>query len=665
MSPAVAAIVLFGIAIIAGTLAIVVPTSFKPAGRQAQKSAATSQASVVPATAGAAKQEKEQEPAAARERLEGEADGADLPAEPGRAVLEGFAIFSAGDPAPGARIKAVRYKDLDDYLPFDSCETFETVAAEDGWFAFKNIPPGGYSVLGVMEGFAGHLKVTAAGRADHPQGMPIKHRLILKQSGTIQGCVVGSGVKPLSGAHVMASDIPASSILTDEEGRFILSDLVAGVYSIIASASGMGFTIKHKVPTPTSELEIVMNEGGSFSGTVTLNGKPVSNVQVRAVLSQSMPMSTILGRTDGKGRYHIGPVGDSKYYVDVLSDRYASARRYLSVKAGEKLEGIDFALERCAAVAGRVVRKSDEAPLEGIWVCAQAKDRHRFHQSFSATHCRTDGEGRFVLPALSPQDYQIAALCGEGYRTSFWNDGKSLSLEPGEQRKDLVLTLEPGAALDIKVTKESGGVMEGAKISLNHANRREMYTTSYRNLHLLLPKASEKGGGLYRMEGIPPGVYNLWSYVPGWKSGSETVAVEEGIENETVEMEMKPGFQVAGRVADPDNAGIPGACVSLSRGSCAITDGEGKFFLEGLTSSYQRVSVYAEGYVNYYKRHSSLSEDEEVLITLVQSGSHYLAGRVVNDLSQPLPKVKITVTQYNGTNRLSREVISGDDGSFR
>jgi hypothetical protein len=665
-NPAVLGTILFGIAIIAGTLAIVVPPSLAPAGRQAKKNrTASREASVVRAVASPEESARVEESAAVRERLEGDAALSEMSSEPGRAVLEGFAIFSKGDPAASARIEAVRYKDLDDCLPHDSWETFETMSAADGWFAFKNIPPGGYSVQGVMEGFAGHLKVSAAGCADHPDGRPVKHRLVLKQSGTIQGRVTGPGDKPISGALVSVSDIPAAAARTDEEGRFALADLVAGVHTIIASASGMGFTVKHRVPTPTTDLEIVMNEGGSVSGTVTLNDKPVAGIQVRAVMSNSIPMSTKLERTDGKGRYRFGSLGDGKYCVDVLIDRHAAEKRYPTVRPGEETEGIDFALERCASIVGKVVRKSDETPLEGIWVCAVAKKRNRYAMSSGATHCRTDAEGRFALSPLPPQDYQIAALNGQGYCSSFWNDGKVLELESGEPTKDLMLALEPGGVLDIKVTKESGEVMEGVKITLDHADRDSVHASSYRNRHLFLPKTLEKGGGLYRLEGIPPGVYNLWTSVPGWNYDSETLVVEEGVELETVEMVLKPGFSVPGRVTDADNAGIPNACVNPSSASSAITDGEGNFLLEGLTSGYQRLYVYAEGYANYYKRHSSLSEDDEILITLEPSGSHFLAGRVVNDLIEPLPKVKITVSQYSGANRLSREVVSRDDGSFR
>ncbi|MBU0755858.1 MAG: carboxypeptidase regulatory-like domain-containing protein, partial [Planctomycetes bacterium] len=447
----------FGVAMILATMAIVAPPLFVAGGEKTGQNAdALCESAISAANASGEGAENTQPIRDDRERIAGPAGEEKLAVDPGHTLIEGFTVLHDGAPVACASIKATRIGSLDENLPPGEYVTFQTISDGEGWFAFKEIPPGTYAFAAVLDGFSGYEHVLVARRCDHPEGCRNKLELMLKPSGSICGRVVGPDRAPIKGAYVLPTEMCAAYGITGEEGSFELTDLQAGVYTLVVSAEGLARTTKENVPVGTRDLVIELRSGGRVSGTVTQEGKPAPDVTIRACCTDNDCMVPLFARTDSQGRYALNALEDGRtFFVDAYSDRYAAMGRRIMVVEGEHLTGIDFEVKACGALTGKVVRKADETPLQGIWVWV-FQERYRYGEGlFSRTHACTGRDGGFSLPSLPPGDYCLTVQGTGSYVPCLWSGGRKIEIAPGEPKEDIVFPLEPGAVLDLKVSSES------------------------------------------------------------------------------------------------------------------------------------------------------------------------------------------------------------------
>lgn len=159
----------------------------------------------------------------------------------------------------------------------------------------------------------------------------------------------------------------------------------------------------------------------------------------------------------------------------------------------------------------------------------------------------------------------------------------------------------------------------------------------------------------------------------------EELVVPEGAGLTGLEIQMDPGFTVSGRVVD-DATGRPvkGAIVGPARRdlqtdleallinkrdqSCihAISDGKGRFELQGLGKRDERIAAahpeYAEGFVE-----TSPGSNEEVEIRLKRG--YCLFGTAFDDAGRPAPDIRIRVRGKGLP--ICRPVLTSLDGSYR
>ena len=200
-------------------------------------------------------------------------------------------------------------------------------------------------------------------------------------TGTIKGRVVSDDGRPINNASIAAGGSGAMAqkmTRVDAEGRFVLEELPATSYTIMAVAPGYvdqkllqadpGQQSRYLIG---SQLKIVMLRGGVITGTVTdSKGQPVVGVPVSAapvgdapVLGAYMMGMTTGAETDDRGVYRIfglapgqytvtagggGPYGlfnASGFDLDVPT-YYPSGTRDtalpVSVRAGEETASIDI-----------------------------------------------------------------------------------------------------------------------------------------------------------------------------------------------------------------------------------------------------------------------------------------------------------------------------------
>lgn len=198
--------------------------------------------------------------------------------------------------------------------------------------------------------------------------------------GTIRGRVVSADGRPVTNATVMAQGISATPSIkikpVDAEGSFLLEDLPAGLYIVIANAPGyIDETMTTGDPSELpryligSRLKITMIKGGVVTGVVTdSKGQPVVGVPVIAspptgASSLSSFMGGMTGETDDRGIYRLfglppgpytiaagggspfGQFSTTGFELDVPTFYPSSTRDTavpVAVRSGDEATGIDI-----------------------------------------------------------------------------------------------------------------------------------------------------------------------------------------------------------------------------------------------------------------------------------------------------------------------------------
>jgi hypothetical protein len=155
---------------------------------------------------------------------------------------------------------------------------------EDEVFAFDDLPMGNYAVYIAAEG------TTNAAHVSLQRDKEVAHAtLSAPELGAIAGKVVDARQAPVVDAWVRAASVDqaetvgsGAAALTDDEGRFTLSELPRGRYDLSISSTS-GEASKKQIETGARDVIVRLAAYGSISGSVrTVSGEPVSTFSISA-----------------------------------------------------------------------------------------------------------------------------------------------------------------------------------------------------------------------------------------------------------------------------------------------------------------------------------------------------------------------------------------------
>jgi protocatechuate 3,4-dioxygenase beta subunit len=674
-NPLLILVVLFGIAIIAGFL-ILIMESEGPATDGVSPDYAKGGAGRTPVDSIAEESiESDSQQEGAREQLMPGEGRTRIPGEKGFETLKGLVINESGAAVAGVQVKAVRIGSPDGPMGQGAFRIFKTTSAADGTFGLASMPIGTYSLAAVQGGLAGNARAFVANRRSHPTGVSRSCEIVLKPSGTIDGRVLGPDGAPIQSAVVEPGAMQAAFSMTDGEGRFVLEDLVQGVYAVAANADGFASKTIEDVVTGESGLEILLGLEGRISGKVFFEGRPRPGIRIIARGKGAFNRRTWEAVSGKDGGYVLGSLAEGRYTVGVVSTEFAApAITRIVVDEGEHLENIDFILERPGGLEGVVKDAESGQLIEGAWVRAVPANKalsrfsitgasRTFLLEFEQTNVQTDRKGVFQFTSLAPASYILVVMGAGEYMPTPWKGGRLVEAVSGDSKIGMEILLSRGQALKVKVRGESGERLRGAMLFLMDAAPWDVSDPLSRMAELL-PLAEELGDGDYRFRGLKPGELRLRVSRRGWISATKTVAVVEGEDPADLEVVLSPTFAVTGRVVNPGRKGIAGAGVRFTDDRQAATDEAGNFRISDMGPERNWVQVYAEGFMSLNTRVDLKRGMDSLELTLKPVGTHYLAGVVKNDLGEPMAGVKLNLHQTIDDHRLHKICTSGDQGTF-
>jgi hypothetical protein len=290
-----------------------------------------------------------------------------------------------------------------------------------------------------------------------PSGRRIPSPAIKRHDGpvgtsVVRGRVVGPFGEPLADAHVHLQGTAERVVMTSAEGRFVISELPAGSFTLEVSKQGYGAlrygqrramqggrTIRLRADETLDRIDVALPRGSAILGAVVDEyGEPVEGIYVHALAVNvadgrtiAVPVQSGERRTDDRGRYRLFGLLPGTYLVAVSMDatvstgvrepegyapvyypgttRLAEASK-IEVEINRDLRGIDltFSPSPTARVSGVVVDDAGK-PVKDAMVPLfdrGSSDSVAFVPRFETTA----SDGAFALRNVSPGEYLVQVV---------------------------------------------------------------------------------------------------------------------------------------------------------------------------------------------------------------------------------------------------------------
>jgi protocatechuate 3,4-dioxygenase beta subunit len=306
-----------------------------------------------------------------------------------------------------------------------------------------------------------------------------------------------------------------------------------------------------------------------------------------------------------------------------------------------------------AVLEGRVVDLQDQ-PIEGAQVAVTALPRMRL----AATETRTAADGTFSIPNLRPKDSVALEVEKQGFvRASF----RSVEV-PGREPLRIVLT--PAVRISGRLVDEvKRQPVPEAEVAVYRAGTR--FVASGRVRGARVGRARAGADGRFVIEGVEPGKLILEAVAPGFIDAQMPAFDAPGGRNVEIELALRRGAVVAGRVLGPDGRPVPGARVSLSSGDrTTSSDKDGNYRLEGVADGLRTFIAEHDEYQRAVQDLKVELGDNRLDLRLAPGFE--VSGRVVDAAGRPVAGAGVEFANpLLGVFRSPRRTTSGADGGFR
>jgi len=206
----------------------------------------------------------------------------------------------------------------------------------------------------------------------------------------------------------------------------------------------------------------------------------------------------------------------------------------------------------------------------------------------------TDGQGRFVLDRLPLGEFEMVVEM-EGYQPV----RRALTLEAGETYR----IVQPIQLSPFPLQAELGGIR--GTVVLEDQEEREGTMVMVQGQGVNRTLAVDPSSGLFAIESLLPGRYQLHAFKSGYVTYGDEVEVAAGEDVEFGEIVLAAGESVRtatragiwGRVTLEDSGDASGVLVSVEGTSwLAMTDESGRFELSGVSLGRHDVAFQKSGY---------------------------------------------------------------------
>ncbi|HEY0705534.1 MAG TPA: carboxypeptidase regulatory-like domain-containing protein [Polyangia bacterium] len=324
-------------------------------------------------------------------------------------VIAGQVVDSHGKPVADARMQVFK-----DQPPWE--QPFIGTTAADGRFRFEGLAPGPYRLEGAAHG------TTSARQRLRVDSDRLDLTLVLPVGASVKGQITSDKRVPVANAVVeirLNSRSPGTIGLfdrktTDASGHFAFTGLAAGELAVSVMEKDAGMASLENESLGEGEAKVVnltLQPGGSVSGTVRKDGKPVAGVRVegRAVNSHTQGPTDV---TAADGTYRVSPLpaGPVMIMVSESAGVFGGSgkrpeHKQVTLAWREHKRDVDFSIAGARQISGTVVGPNGAA-VSGAEVTAMV-DREARDPWNSGTTTFTGEDGRFTVEDLAAGQHTL------------------------------------------------------------------------------------------------------------------------------------------------------------------------------------------------------------------------------------------------------------------
>ncbi|MDY7095367.1 MAG: carboxypeptidase-like regulatory domain-containing protein [Acidobacteriota bacterium] len=551
-----------------------------------------------------------------------------------------------------------------------------------GRFLLRGLAPGaGYLVRAVRSGSVGGADGGGAGRSVEVvlprQGPADAVRIVLPPDRPAFGRVMDEEGRPVAGAEVVLGPAEgqggaaanaagrmsrearwrsAVRAATDGEGRFELAALPATTLDVRVQATGFA-------PLRVAGVEALIPEGSAVAaanlGTfivspgvailgrvVDEDGAPVAGASIHPLhegmnmgMSSARHRASLLSSLTGAAESG----EDGRFAVEGLSpgDRkllWVQAEGFLATSVGT-VEApteapVEVVLQRAARIEGLVEDEEGEAVV-GVRLFAQWQEMGKDGKPTgeeSGAQSETDAEGIFFVDVPPEGEITLKAW------SASYLDPEPLVVEApaATQAKSVRIVLQRGATLRGRVTTGSGQPVTKAQLIIGSS------------------RGESDGEGRYRLEGLAQGKTLVALFHPVYGSLREEVEIRSG-EN-TLDWTVEGGWQVSGRVVDPQGEPVAGAELELDGTrrrpfERVYSDGAGRFVFDQVAAGRYQLRAEHQAFAPAAREEPIVVEGGPVTgIEVALTTGATVSGQVRGLEPDQLSSVRIEASRPKGQN---------------
>jgi len=524
----------------------------------------------------------------------------------------------------------------------------------------------------------------------------------LQPTATLAGTVVDATGRPVASVEIRIEewspetlfrfrarpDGLASRTISRENGGFRVEVLPRRAYTLTAARAGFAtatITVADQLAPGTvrSGLQLVLTSGaGAFGKIVNARSEPVAAATVRLL---SAAARTALPKylrppdasepekhevfSDAEGAFRFEHLPPGRFDLEVRANGFAPrAIRGVTVESTRAPSDLGTVVLEPGATLSGTVEDARGQSLSGVTVAVVPPSLAGIRGDAGARQAEgdeqevlTESGGDFTFEGLAPESTVDVTARKRGFVPATMT---RIEIPPSQP---LRIVLEPAARIVGRVRNEQGEPVVAAVVSARPVDAALPATLSGR-------VTETDAAGVFALEDLAAGKMTLSAAAKDYLAPEPLVLeVAEGRSLEDVELTLRRGSTLEGVVLTPGGQPASAARVTLRRNwtpdrmleietaGSAQTDGDGRYFMEGVPTGTQTVTASQDGYQGAVRDLEVRPGANRLDLRLAEG--YGVSGRVTDGQGRALAAAAVTIlTSGPGS---GKEELSGSDGAFR
>jgi large repetitive protein len=428
--------------------------------------------------------------------------------------------------------------------------------------------------------------------------------------------------------------------ITDNNGRYIVTNLTPGVYTIVANAVGYGTAeASEEVRSNTESVQdlVLSSLISSVRGRVTdQTGRPLSDTLIS--LAKDGAAIVVEVQTDINGSYEINNIDSGSYTITALNIEYQQSLQAFTVLQGE-MRTVDFVLnDNPGSISGSVTDRDTGLAIPNAVIFVYNTENEPITNDVS------DEFGRYSLLGLASGSYSlrvtasryasdariITVVGGQGTTADFELQRDPVTIR-GSVTVSTNLSLSVVDSLDAQSTREGSGER---LVMLQQIPIIDAIVTVFDENGLLVGRGATGPNGNYVIGNLPAGILSIVAETEEFQSETQTITALPGDDLTVNFVFARPTGSLTGFVINAfTRSPVSGANVILQNERSTfstMTGTDGSFSFLDLAPGVYTLVVQREGYAGYQSTVTIDSEPISIKIELrplvVESGILLLVG---------------------------------------